>query len=130
MRCLSCGGENPEGMNFCEECGAKLARTCPSCGQEVRSTARFCGGCGTPLTAPLPIDSQPTVTPKPATRPAQSAHRRRAKSQRPKVQPQPPVPHPEVAEAERRQLTVMFCDLVGSTALSAQLDPEELCEVV
>ena len=32
--------------------------------------------------------------------------------------------------AERRQLTVMFCDLVGSTALSAQLDPEELHEVV
>src|SRR4026208_2263009 len=30
------------------------------------------------------------------------------------------------AEGERRQLTVMFCDLVGSTALSAQLDPEEL----
>ncbi|MBI3797029.1 MAG: AAA family ATPase [Deltaproteobacteria bacterium] len=33
-------------------------------------------------------------------------------------------------EAERRQLTVMFCDLVGSTALSGQLDPEELREVV
>src|SRR5262245_47217954 len=33
-------------------------------------------------------------------------------------------------EAERRQLTVMFCDLVGSTALSAQLDPEEWREVV
>ena len=32
--------------------------------------------------------------------------------------------------AERRQLTVLFCDLVGSTALSAQLDPEELREVV
>ena len=32
--------------------------------------------------------------------------------------------------AERRQLTVMFCDLVGSTALSAQLDPEELREVI
>jgi class 3 adenylate cyclase len=32
--------------------------------------------------------------------------------------------------AERRQLTVMFCDLVGSTALSEQLDPEELREVV
>jgi class 3 adenylate cyclase/predicted ATPase len=32
--------------------------------------------------------------------------------------------------AERRQLTVMFCDLVGSTALSAQLDPEDLREVV
>ena len=31
---------------------------------------------------------------------------------------------------ERRQLTVMFCDLVGSTALSVQLDPEELREVI
>jgi class 3 adenylate cyclase len=34
------------------------------------------------------------------------------------------------AEAERRQLTVMFCDLVGSTALGARLDPEELREVI
>jgi len=34
------------------------------------------------------------------------------------------------AEAERRQLTVMFCDLVGSTALSTQLDPEDLREVI
>lgn len=33
-------------------------------------------------------------------------------------------------EAERRHLTVMFCDLVGSTSLSEQLDPEELREVV
>ena len=32
--------------------------------------------------------------------------------------------------AERRQLTVMFCDLVGSTALSSQLDPEELSNVI
>ena len=32
--------------------------------------------------------------------------------------------------AERRQLTVMFCDLVGSTALSAQLDPEDMREVI
>src|SRR5499427_48111 len=34
------------------------------------------------------------------------------------------------AEAERRQLTVMFCDLVGSTELSARLDPEDLREVI
>jgi class 3 adenylate cyclase len=34
------------------------------------------------------------------------------------------------ADAERRQLTVMFCDLVGSTALAARLDPEELREVI
>ena len=34
------------------------------------------------------------------------------------------------AEAERRQLTVMFCDLVGSTPLSTRFDPEDLREIV
>jgi class 3 adenylate cyclase len=34
------------------------------------------------------------------------------------------------ASAERRQLTVMFCDLVGSTALSARLDPEDLRTII
>src|SRR6516165_9522430 len=34
------------------------------------------------------------------------------------------------ADAERRQLTVMFCDLVGSTALSSRLDPEDLSGVI
>jgi class 3 adenylate cyclase/predicted ATPase len=37
---------------------------------------------------------------------------------------------PAQANAERRQLTVMFCDLVGSTALSARLDPEDLREII
>ena len=32
--------------------------------------------------------------------------------------------------AERRQLTIMFCDLVGSTALSSNVDPEEMREVI
>jgi hypothetical protein len=36
----------------------------------------------------------------------------------------------DIAGAERRQLTIMFCDLVGSTALSARLDPEDLEAVV
>ena len=37
---------------------------------------------------------------------------------------------PPTPDAERRQLTVMFCDLVDSTALSVQLDPEDLRDVV
>src|SRR5271168_3543199 len=45
--------------------------------------------------------------------------------------PQPTRPPPPPGQdAERRQLTVMFCDLVGSTALSTQLDPEDLREVM
>ena len=39
-------------------------------------------------------------------------------------------PPTAVVGAERRQITVMFCDLVGSTALSLQLDPEDLREVI
>jgi len=48
----------------------------------------------------------------------------------------PSAPAPDIAsarptiEAERRQLTVMFCDLVGSTALAARFDPEDLREVM
>ena len=42
----------------------------------------------------------------------------------------PRTPDSGLTAGERRQLTVMFCDLVGSTALSAQLDPEELCDIV
>src|SRR5215510_13372344 len=43
------------------------------------------------------------------------------------VEPLSPAPSPD---AERRQLTVMFCDLVDSTKLSSQLDPEEYRDVV
>ena len=42
----------------------------------------------------------------------------------------PSVPKPAQDTAERRQVTVMFCDLVGSTALSGRMDPEDLREVI
>src|SRR5215510_11904790 len=48
----------------------------------------------------------------------------------PQACPEPLAPIREaLPAAERRQLTVLFCDLVGSTALAAQLDPEDLREV-
>ena len=43
---------------------------------------------------------------------------------------EPPPAEPQATDAERRQLTVMFCDLVDSTRLASQLDPEDLREVV
>jgi class 3 adenylate cyclase len=46
------------------------------------------------------------------------------------TQVEPPPTAPQTPEAERRQLTIMFCDLVDSTKLSSQLDPEEYREVV
>jgi hypothetical protein len=46
------------------------------------------------------------------------------------VSTQSPPPEPHTPDAERRQLTVMFSDLVDSTKLSGQLDPEDYREVV
>jgi class 3 adenylate cyclase len=42
----------------------------------------------------------------------------------------PRTPDAGLSSGERRQLTVMFCDLVGSTALSEQLDPEDLARII
>src|SRR5262245_41531279 len=122
MRCASCGFDNREGMAFCTECGIRLQPSCPSCGFENTVQAKFCGKCGTPLAAAgqsLPVKNrkrQGTTTTKRAKRP--TATPTAAKSR------------PAAQEAERRQLTVMFCDLVGSTALSERLDPEDLRAVV
>jgi class 3 adenylate cyclase/tetratricopeptide (TPR) repeat protein len=46
------------------------------------------------------------------------------------AQPESPAPSRSTASAERRQLTVMFCDLVGSTAMSARLDPEDMRSII
>jgi len=108
MPCPSCGCENRESAKFCNECGTPLPLSCPSCGSQNRPGAKFCNECGVSLTAEV-------------------------QSPRSKVQSREPKPSPTEdasPDGERRQLTVMFCDLVGSTALSEQLDPEELREVM
>jgi len=50
-----------------------------------------------------------------------------ALAKQPVADPSPPAP---TNVAERRQLTVMFCDLVGSTALAARLDPEDMSDLI
>src|SRR5262249_19072153 len=121
MRCPSCGFDNPQGLKFCEECGTQLLRVCPSCGQQVRPTAKFCGDCGPTLAAerkPAPAKGRKQKAAKTPVRAPRSSR------------PTPTRSQVAAPEAERRQLTVMFCDLVGSTVLSQQLDPEELRTVI
>src|SRR5262249_26138707 len=69
-----------------------------------------------------------TATPPPA-QPVPSEPPRAPQAVHPPQAAPLPAPAPP-REAERRQLTVLFCDVVGSTALSAQLDPEDLREVM
>src|SRR5215510_1160381 len=104
MRCSSCEFDNPEGMKFCGQCGTLLKRSCPVCRTENPPHFKFCGECGTALTPQSQVENSADAKP----------------------QTSDSLRH----EAERRQLTVMFCDVVGSTALSTQLDPEELREVM
>src|SRR5216684_8052413 len=98
MRCPSRGSENPEGKKFCGECGNPLVLRCSSCGAENPPRFKFCGDCGKPL----------------ATQPSTPV----INGQLPVVSSQPLAPSTQHPAGERRQLTVMFCDLVGSTALS------------
>jgi class 3 adenylate cyclase/energy-coupling factor transporter ATP-binding protein EcfA2 len=120
MQCLSCGGESAEGAKFCEECGTPFVRLCPSCGQQMRPTAKFCPECGTPLKARR----------KPVTAKRRKGVNISGQSPHPTARSTTVRLQTVASEAERRQLTVLFCDLVGSTALSAQLDPEDLRELV
>ncbi len=110
MQCASCGFENQAGMKFCTECGTRLANRCPGCHFENLPRAKFCGECGQALNSP----------PVPASQAADPA-----------ASPAPPAPvERPLTTGDRRQVTVMFCDLVGSTPLSEQLDPEEWREVL
>jgi ribosomal protein L40E len=102
MKCLRCQQETPSDAEFCPKCGSNLVALCSQCNTANAPGDRFCKRCGRSLANPLVEDPTPTL--------------RGAE--------------PSLLEAERRQLTVLFCDLVGSTALSERLDPEELREVV
>lgn len=130
MRCASCGSDNPAGAKFCIECAAPLPRRCTSCGTENPPQAKFCAECATPLSAPVTNSLQGGANPQPTKQTIKSTKRGEAKSPQPRSLRRSGEVKRGAPEAERRQLTVMFCDLVGSTALSAQLDPEELHEVV
>jgi len=101
MRCSKCGSDNREGRKFCTSCGTLFAAACPKCGAPIQPDESFCGECGTALGDAAPPADAAGTTPVAA-----------------------------VASGERRHLTVLFCDLVGSTEIAARLDPEEWREMV
>ena len=95
MLCPKCSADNREGRKFCASCGSPLWVVCPKCGASNLPGEQFCGECGAALTASIGPAIAPTT-----------------------------VTATKVA-GELRHLTILFCDLVGSVTLTAQLDPEE-----
>jgi len=90
---------------------------CTSCHSDNPDGHKFCSQCGTPLKAVCPSCS---FANEPVSKFCGGCGT-------PLGQPDEA---PKATTAERRQLTVMFCDLVGSTALSERLDPEDLRDAI
>jgi class 3 adenylate cyclase/tetratricopeptide (TPR) repeat protein len=134
MRCSSCGSELLPGKKFCHVCGAAAEIACPSCGSRVPAGFRFCPDCGFALAgaappappqaqgqAPIPaVAVEPAHSPPPAA-PADDRLARHVPAELAR----------KVRESagsivgERKLVTILFCDLVGSTAIAEQLDPED-----
>ncbi len=113
MQCPKCQFENPTGINFCGECGAKLERLCPRCNSPNLINFKFCGGCGHNLIPDREISEQKSEY---ENLPSHSSTKK---------------PSSDVAplEGERKNVTVLFSDLTGYTAMSEKLDPEEVKEI-
>ena len=113
MRCPTCGAENPSTNKFCGGCGAALALVCNGCGSRNSPTNRFCGECGARLTAVARTTvPEPTASPSPET-------------YTPKHLAEKILASRAGLEGERKQVTILFADMVGSTALIQGRDDED-----
>jgi len=116
MKCPECQFENREGANFCNECGQKFELICSDCGATNRPGAKFCDECGRNLT--LPHESAPKEL---------SFDEKIDKIQRylPKGLTEKILSQRDKIEGERKQVTVMFCDMGGFSTLVEKLGSEE-----
>ncbi len=108
MKCSQCQTDNPAGARFCLNCGAPLARQCSNCRAELPAGARFCMHCGQATRTSTPAD-EARLTRLAAEAPGALARKVRAAGH---------------LAGERRIVTVLFADVVGSTALARQVDAE------
>jgi class 3 adenylate cyclase/tetratricopeptide (TPR) repeat protein len=122
MECASCRAENPAGNKFCGECGAALVLACGGCGSRNPPTNRFCGECGARLTAESSADAPSSVASAAA---APAASEPTPDTYTPRHLADRILASRAELEGERKQVTVLFADVVGSTELIQDLDPEE-----
>ena len=116
MRCPKCQFENREGAKFCIECGTNLEINCSKCSHLNPPESKFCEECGSKLS--LPIEQAPKDL---------SFDEKITKIQKylPKGLTEKILSQRDRIEGERKQVTVMFCDMEGFTPLSEMLGIED-----
>jgi class 3 adenylate cyclase/tetratricopeptide (TPR) repeat protein len=116
-----CQFENPEGSAFCGDCGAALEVSCPNCGSIPPPDFKFCNKCGHDLLKP------PEEPPKDL-----SFDQKIEKIQKylPKGLSEKILSQRDRIEGERKQVTVMFCDMEGFTSMSELLGIEEVYSII
>ncbi len=121
MKCPKCQTDNREGAKFCGKCRTKLSSICPQCNSENPPENAFCDQCGFDL-------KEPKETPPKDL----SFDEKLAKIQRylPKGLTEKILAQKDKIEGERKQVTVMFCDMEGFTGLSEKIDPEEVYSIM
>ena len=121
MKCPECQTENPETRKFCRECGAKLILFCPQCGSENLPEDKFCGECGHSLTLPFePPPREPSLDEKIA----------KIQKYLPKGLTEKILSQRDKIEGERKQVTVMFCDMEGFMQFTERLGPEDAYNIM
>ena len=115
MNCPACGHDNRPAARFCDACGQPLEARCPACNQALRPGARFCDGCGVALASAPAERSTPGRSPASYT--PQHLAERILKEGR-------------ALRGERKEVTVLFVDIQGSTELAGALDPEDFHTVM
>jgi ABC-type oligopeptide transport system substrate-binding subunit/class 3 adenylate cyclase/ribosomal protein L40E/tetratricopeptide (TPR) repeat protein len=122
MKCPKCKTENPLVARFCLRCGTRLVQVCAKCGTELPPEATFCLACGVRVHVSSTEPGEKAVAPDAVAERLQRLVPRelaeRLLSARGEVRP------------ERRIVTILFCDVKGSTAMAERLDPEDVMEIM
>src|SRR5262250_3352118 len=118
MICPQCQRENLPDSIFCDRCGMRFETVCSHCDEPNRLDATFCRICGqlidqTTPTAPARVAGVPTPD-----------------SYVPKHLAEKILASRQSLEGERKQVTVLFADIRGSTSLLEGLDPEEAQKLI